>query len=174
MSEKPTSGGTSVADILNVQDEKIGKVVEEVDRFFRSVHADIEDWKFAMEDEGDGTRIFVRLQIHLRTSGASSRPGKSKARRRDQGEVTLRHDDLTGGEEPPSVQVQVDTSGREVPQKLEVATRSDPDLAPIVEEWKRKRESGPRVEFHKAGAPLLDAVPERKSSKRSRAHTPQV
>jgi hypothetical protein len=178
MSAKPSTGEISIAESLNVQDEKIGKVVEEVDRFFRSVHANIEDWKFAMEDDGDGTRIFVRFQIHLNMNGASSHSGTAEARRNGSGVSRARGGGAPAdGESRPSRDRRAATaSGRTADLRAATVpeTDPDPDLGPIVKEWKRKRDGGPRMEFHVEGAPFLDAPPERRSRKRSRGHARKI
>jgi hypothetical protein len=164
MAVKGTVKETPVAEILAVQDERLGKVVEEVDRFFRSVHANIEDWKFAMEDEGDGTRIFVRFQIHIHPSGSTAEISPPRAHPVDEGSSTVRGD---AGRHPRD-DAPGDPSDLENPDQLAAATKSDPDLALFVREWQRKRRNGPRVEFHESGAPLLDTHPEGKPTKRRR------
>jgi hypothetical protein len=160
MAAKPSGTETPLTEVLNVQDEKIGKVVEEVDRFFRSVHASIEDWKFAMEDDGDGTRIFVRFQIHINPSASSSRLGKPREKGTAKGEGSTRDGDSASRKGRPAMREPNESSNLDDPDQLDPSARSDPDLAPMVEEWKRKRKNGPRVEFHEVGAPLLDEQPE--------------
>jgi hypothetical protein len=174
LSAKSASNEAPVADIVVDQDEKIGKVVEEVNRFFRSIHADIEDWKLAMEDDGDGTRIFVRFQIHLDTAGTSSKSGSSRALGGSGTEPVVRDEGPARLGESPFTEEQNLPSNLDDPVVLDSVIRSDPDLGSFIEEWKRKRESGPHVEFHKAGAPLLDAPPEGKSSKRNDADGPEA
>src|SRR5579863_6911100 len=66
---KQNTRALSIPAAKGADDEKMHQIVDEVDRFFKAVHADIEDWKFSMEDYGDGPRIFVRFQIHVNKSG---------------------------------------------------------------------------------------------------------
>jgi hypothetical protein len=167
MSGKAASKNAPIAEILGLQDEKISKVVDEVDRFFRSLHTDIEDWKFAMQDDGDGTRIFVRFQLHINTPGASPRATKPKVEA-----VTLREAPaLEGASSTPVVTPSQVPGGvtAPVPEDLEEAKRADPDLASFVEEWKRKRANGPHVEFHRPGATLVEAPPEDSRRERRRS-----
>ena len=42
------------------------KVVDELDKFFDSMNAELEDWKVTMEEFTDGTRIFARFQVLLK------------------------------------------------------------------------------------------------------------
>jgi len=37
-----------------------------MDDFFDNINAEIEDWKFSMEEQRDGTRIFARFQILIK------------------------------------------------------------------------------------------------------------
>jgi hypothetical protein len=164
---------TSVSEILSVQDEKIGKVVEEVDRFFRSVHANIEDWKFAMEDDDDGTRIFVRFQIHIHPSGGTTtgRPAPARAPEREAHSARpQRRRRAPRHPRAPGTSVTTDRDELESPGAI---ADSDPDLAAFVEEWRRKRANGPRVEFHEEGAPLLDDRDEANPPRRRRAGRPR-
>ncbi len=46
--------------------EQAEKVVDEVDRFFDNLNAEIEDWKISMEEFKDGTRIFARVQVLIK------------------------------------------------------------------------------------------------------------
>ncbi|MFZ0891305.1 MAG: hypothetical protein WB778_00395 [Thermoplasmata archaeon] len=174
MATKSKKVTSSVTDLVAGGEEKMHKIVDEVDRFFKSVHADIEDWKFSMEDYGDGTRIFVRFQIHINDSGVASHPGKAKAngpsaRRTVDREVTLT---ASGGRTLPD--------GREVTEDIHkpdgtgAARRADLDLASFVEVWRNKQESTDSslgTEFHKEGAPYMDAQSEWKGHKRSTEDT---
>ncbi len=82
MSMKPKKGTGSVTELAGRGKQKMVTIVDEVDRFFKSVHADIEDWKFSMEDYGDGTRIFVRFQVHInRSEDSPSPPGRRNGHR---------------------------------------------------------------------------------------------
>jgi hypothetical protein len=169
VSEKETSKDAPIAEILGVQDEKIRKVVEEVDRFFKSIHTDVEDWKFAMQDGGDGTRIFVRFQLHIKTSGAASHPKGTKVDVRTSAETVPIESVLSAPEVPPSPQIREETTGAAASGDLEAVPRADPDLASFVEAWKRKRANGPQLEFHRPGAPLVDPPLEVKRRTRRRA-----
>jgi hypothetical protein len=138
------------------EDQKMSKIVDEVDRFFQSVHADIEDWKFSMEDSGDGTRIFVRFQIHINKPMESSKSKKIAVKE----PVITRH--LDEGESPSH------EPGRVRPERLELTGTSrqpdgsgdgllaESDLASFVELWRRKRDSNQGGEYHKEGAPYME------------------
>jgi hypothetical protein len=154
------------------EDEKMRKIVDEVDRFFQSVHADIEDWKFSMEDYGDGTRIFVRFQLHINSPGAPMIPAGSKEKVLSPGTA---HDRLvsrsvpvekaeSARKAPPEDTQQPDTPGQ--------ASRADSDLASFVELWRHKRDSSQGTEFHKEGAPYMDSGSEWKGRKRSGGEAP--
>ncbi|MGA8275064.1 MAG: hypothetical protein WB852_02045 [Thermoplasmata archaeon] len=165
---KPKNQAGSRAELAVPEDDKMSKIVDEVDRFFKSVHADIEDWKFSMEDYGDGTRIFVRFQIHFDQSVVSRNPKTSKETGRSQGETTAHRDMITvhGG--------RVEPEGREDmavlpdPEGAGAAQRADLDLASFVDLWRRKRDSSLHGEYHKKGAPHVDAQPEGNGRKRTR------
>jgi hypothetical protein len=149
------------------EDEKLQRIVEEVDLFFKSVHADIEDWKFSIEDHGDGTRIFVRFQIHINSNGVSPAVGTASVVPSTSDEVKEAANAAPG------------PGSRAYPRALEAAggaiekegsaaeSRADLDLASFVELWKRKRATSPVLEFHKEGAPHLEAGPRSKSPKRA-------
>ena len=53
----------SVLQLVGGKPENVGKIVEELDKFFDNLNAEIEDWKFSMEEYRDGTRIFARFHI---------------------------------------------------------------------------------------------------------------
>jgi hypothetical protein len=53
----------SVLQLVGGKPENVGKIVEELDKFFDNLNAEIEDWKFSMEEFRDGTRIFARFQV---------------------------------------------------------------------------------------------------------------
>lgn len=58
-----------VASVLNMvggKPENVEKIVDEIDRFFNTINADLEDWKVSMEEYKDGTRIYARFQILLK------------------------------------------------------------------------------------------------------------
>ncbi|MGD0587670.1 MAG: hypothetical protein ABSA63_02620 [Thermoplasmata archaeon] len=151
-----------VTGLASGEDEKMHKIVDEVDRFFKSVHADIEDWKFSMEDYGDGTRIFVRFQIHINKSGDSPGPESSK----DQVPSLV---PSLGPATVSAIDVSVVPGGRTLPDGREVtedihepdgtgaARQADLDLASFVEVWRGKQDSNMGGEYHKPGAPYVDA-----------------
>jgi hypothetical protein len=59
----------SVASVLHMvggNPDNVEKIVDEMDKFFDSMNAELEDWKVTMEEFTDGTRIFARLQILLK------------------------------------------------------------------------------------------------------------
>jgi hypothetical protein len=155
MTSKKTA--RSEATLPGREDEKMTKIMDEVDRFFKSVDAEIEDWKFSMEDYGDGTRIFVRFQIHVNRSGLTPNPAGSVGKRASQGTANDRMvtQATPGGRTLPD--------GREVtenpmePDGNAAARRDDRDLASFVEQWRGKKDSALGGEFHKDGAPFLDA-----------------
>ena len=53
----------SALRLINGKKENVEKIADTVDKFFKDLHLEIEDWKFSMEEFSDGTRIFVRFQI---------------------------------------------------------------------------------------------------------------
>ena len=59
----------SVASVMHMvggNPDNVEKIVDEMDKFFDSMNAELEDWKVTMEEFTDGTRIFARLQILLK------------------------------------------------------------------------------------------------------------
>jgi hypothetical protein len=166
MATKPKSRADEVTELAAGGDEKMTKIVDEVDRFFKSVHADIEDWKFSMEDYGDGTRIFVRFQIHINQSIVS--PGAEKSTGAVPSPEGVK-DPVAG---PSVLSGLTPPDAREVPEDVPepdgtgAARRADSDLASFVELWRSKREKSQSGEYHKAGAPYLDARSEWKGHKR--------
>ncbi|HXQ79570.1 MAG TPA: hypothetical protein VN819_05105 [Thermoplasmata archaeon] len=167
METKPKDRASSALKFTGGEDEKMQKIVDEVDRFFQSVHADIEDWKFSMEDYGDGPRIFVRFQIHI------NKPGSSSGRKISEDKPPALTDvnepkvavAIPDAQSPPEPSVSP-KEGHE-PEGTRAALREDPDLASFVELWRRKRASNQGAEFHKVGAPYVDGVSEWKGTKRS-------
>jgi hypothetical protein len=140
--------------------EKMKQIVAEVDRFFKSVHADIEDWKFSMEDYGDGTRIFVRFQIHINKMGGVPSPGRSKVREPVSGDATKRVVALSlrggqAGPDRPMVAVEVHD-----PERAGAAQQEETDLASFVDLWRQKRERNLSGEYHLEGAPYIDTQSE--------------
>jgi DNA polymerase elongation subunit (family B) len=53
----------SVLQLVGGNAEQAEKIVDEVDRFFNNLNAEVEDWKISMEEFKDGTRIFARVQV---------------------------------------------------------------------------------------------------------------
>jgi hypothetical protein len=158
----------TASEILGVRDEQMGKIVEEVDRFFRSVHANIEDWKFSMEDDADGTRIFVRFQIHISSSTAPPAPKRSPVEIAGPGTARTPGDAPSAPGVEPSLGRRSETAEPGAPLDIEAELRSDPDLALFIEQWRHKRENRPHGEFHKAGAPFVEPPPRSKGRKRAR------
>lgn len=164
---KSTRRATPVPKVVGEGDEKVHQIVDEVDRFLKSVHADIEDWKFSMEDYGDGTRIFVRFQIHLDKSMVSSDPERTKARLRPPTDSSDRGDrPAIEGERIPAEPGEV-AEELHAPEGNGAAQRADMDLASFVQDWRQKRDSNLGGEFHKAGAPYVDGRKEWNGHKRS-------
>jgi hypothetical protein len=163
----PKKRTRTVTELATGGEEKMNKIVDEVDRFFKNVHADVEDWKFSMEDYGDGTRIFVRFQIHFDKSGVSPSRERPKDPRPIPGQTPALPTALPnpGGRTLPD--------GREVTEDLHApdgtgaARRADQDLASFVQQWRGKQDSNLGGEYHKEGAPYLDAQSEWKGHKRS-------
>ena len=56
----------SILQMVGGSADQAEKVVDEVDRFFDNLNAEIEDWKISMEEFKDGTRIFARVQILIK------------------------------------------------------------------------------------------------------------
>jgi hypothetical protein len=154
-------------------EQKMSNIVDEMDRFFQSVHADIEDWKFSMEDYGDGTRIFVRFQIHInKTVGSTGlknrvardpnqKPGLPRPLR-----VPAR---VAAGKEDPVENLE-DLS---LPDSTGDRERAEKDLASFVELWRHKRDSDFGGEYHKEGAPYLETQAEWAGQKRRGEGTPR-
>ena len=57
---------SSVLQLVGGKSENVEKIVEEIDKFFDSLNAEVEDWKFSMEEFQDGTRVFARFQILIK------------------------------------------------------------------------------------------------------------
>jgi hypothetical protein len=55
-----------MAEAVGSNHENIEHLVDEMDSFFASFNAEIEGWKFVMEEFEDGTRILARFQIRLK------------------------------------------------------------------------------------------------------------
>lgn len=56
----------SVLHLVGGKPENVEKIVDEIDKFFDNMNAELEDWKVSMEEFPDGTRIFVRLQVLIK------------------------------------------------------------------------------------------------------------
>ena len=56
----------SALRLINGKKENVEKLADTVDKFFENLQLEIEDWKFSMEEFSDGTRIFIRFQIHVK------------------------------------------------------------------------------------------------------------
>jgi hypothetical protein len=54
-----------VIEALGGNKANVEHLVDEMDRFLGSLNAEIEGWKFVMEEFEDGTRILARFQIKL-------------------------------------------------------------------------------------------------------------
>lgn len=53
----------SILRLVGGKPENVERIVDEIDKFFDNLNAELEDWKISMEEFGDGTRIFARFQI---------------------------------------------------------------------------------------------------------------
>jgi hypothetical protein len=56
----------TVIEAFGANRKNVEHLVEEMDRFFNSLNAELEGWKFLMEEFEDGTRILARFQIRLK------------------------------------------------------------------------------------------------------------
>jgi hypothetical protein len=56
----------TVIEAFGANRKNVEHLVDEMDRFFDSLNAEIEGWKFLMEEFEDGTRILARFQIRLK------------------------------------------------------------------------------------------------------------
>ena len=57
---------SSIIKLMGGKPEQADKIVDEVERFFSNLNAEVEDWKISMEEFKDGTRIFARVQILIK------------------------------------------------------------------------------------------------------------
>ncbi|MEM0448509.1 MAG: hypothetical protein QW520_01635 [Methanomassiliicoccales archaeon] len=57
---------SSIIKMIGGDGEQAEKIVEELDRFFERLNAEVEDWKISMEEFKDGTRIYARVQILIK------------------------------------------------------------------------------------------------------------
>lgn len=56
----------SALALISKRTENSGSFTEAVGKLFENLNLGIEDWKISMEESRDGTRIFVRFQIHVK------------------------------------------------------------------------------------------------------------
>jgi hypothetical protein len=56
----------SVLNLIGGKPENVEKIADEIDRFFDSINAELEDWKVSMEEYSDGTRIYARFQVLMK------------------------------------------------------------------------------------------------------------
>jgi len=56
----------TVVEAFGANRKNVEHLVDEMDRFFDSLNAELEGWKFLMEEFEDGTRILARFQIRLK------------------------------------------------------------------------------------------------------------
>jgi hypothetical protein len=56
----------SVLHLVGGKAENVEKIVDEIDQFFETIDAELEDWKISMEESSDGTRIYARFQVLLK------------------------------------------------------------------------------------------------------------
>jgi hypothetical protein len=52
--------------LISKRTEGSGSFTEAIGKLFENLNVGIEDWKVSMEESRDGTRIFVRFQIHVK------------------------------------------------------------------------------------------------------------
>lgn len=53
----------SVLHLVGGKPENVEKIVDELDSFFETIDAELEDWKISMEEHTDGTRVYARFQV---------------------------------------------------------------------------------------------------------------
>jgi hypothetical protein len=56
----------SALALISARTENSGSLTEAIGKLFENLNIGIEDWKISMEESRDGTRIFVRFQIHVK------------------------------------------------------------------------------------------------------------
>lgn len=56
----------SVLHMVGGKPENVEKIVDEIDHFFDTIDAELEDWKVSMEEHVDGTRIYARFQVLIK------------------------------------------------------------------------------------------------------------
>lgn len=52
--------------LISQKTDNSGSFSEAIGKLFENLNVGIEDWKVSMEESRDGTRIFVRFQIHVK------------------------------------------------------------------------------------------------------------
>lgn len=57
---------SSVLQLIGGRPENVEIIVEEIDKFFDQINAELEDWKFSMEERPEGARIFARFQVLIK------------------------------------------------------------------------------------------------------------
>lgn len=140
-------------------EDKMSRIAGEVERFFQSVHADIEDWKFSMEDLGDGTRIFLRFQIHFNKPEKTSDPVAGRPRLSFPAEVAPRGEVPPGREGPSPTEAGMALAETETTEEEGDRRRADRDMDSFLDSWRHPPTGSLEGEFHKPGAPDLDARP---------------
>lgn len=56
----------SALALISTKTKNSGSLTEAFGKLFENLNIGIEDWKLSMEESRDGTRIFVRFQIHVK------------------------------------------------------------------------------------------------------------
>jgi hypothetical protein len=56
----------SALALIGKRKKNSGSLTEALQKLFENLNIGIEDWKLSMEESRDGTRIFVRFQIHVK------------------------------------------------------------------------------------------------------------
>jgi hypothetical protein len=56
----------SVLNLIGGKPENVEKIADEIDKFFTTINAELEDWKVSMEEYSDGTRIYARFQVLMK------------------------------------------------------------------------------------------------------------
>jgi len=57
---------SSVLRLVGGNAEDVDRIVGELDEFLDKLNAEVEDWKFSMEEFRDGTRIYGRFQMIIK------------------------------------------------------------------------------------------------------------
>ncbi len=53
----------SMLHLVGGKPENVEQIVNEIDKFFDTMNAELEDWKVCMEEFPDGIRVFARFQV---------------------------------------------------------------------------------------------------------------